>query len=70
MLGKLIVLGHPTNLDKSVGKLIVLRHSTNLDKSRARAYYSCSRCVVWTFFLSSIMSLFSLPLSGTRPDID
>ena len=26
--------------------------------------------VVWTFFLSSIMSLFFLPLSGRRPDID
>ena len=26
--------------------------------------------VVWTFFLSSIISLFSLPLSGRRPDID
>ena len=26
--------------------------------------------VVWTFFLSSIISLFSLLLSGRRPDID
>ena len=26
--------------------------------------------VVWTFFLLSIISLFSLPLSGRRPDID
>ena len=26
--------------------------------------------VVWTFFLSSILSLFLLPLSGRRPDID
>ena len=26
--------------------------------------------VVWTFFLSSIISLFSLPLSGRRPNID
>ena len=26
--------------------------------------------VVWTFFLSSITSLFFLPLSGRRPDID
>ena len=25
---------------------------------------------VWTFFLSSITSLFFLPLSGRRPDID
>ena len=26
--------------------------------------------VVWTFFLSSITSLFFLPLSGRRPDVD
>ena len=26
--------------------------------------------VVWTFFLSSIFSLFFLPLFGRRPDID
>ena len=26
--------------------------------------------VVWTFFLSSVISLFLLPLSGRRPDID
>ena len=26
--------------------------------------------VVWTFLLSSIVSLFFLPLSGRRPDID
>ena len=26
--------------------------------------------VVWTFFLSSAISLFFLPLSGRRPDID
>ena len=26
--------------------------------------------VVWTFFLSSIISLFLLPLSVRRPDID
>ena len=26
--------------------------------------------VVWAFFLSSIISLFFLPLSGRRPDID
>ena len=25
---------------------------------------------VWTFFLSSITSLFFIPLSGRRPDID
>ena len=26
--------------------------------------------VVWTFFLSSIISLFCLPLSGRRPNVD
>ena len=26
--------------------------------------------VIWTFFLSSIISLLFLPLSGRRPDID
>ena len=26
--------------------------------------------VVWTFFLSSILSLLCLPLFGRRPDID
>ena len=26
--------------------------------------------VSWTFFLSSIISLFFLPVSGRRPDID
>ena len=26
--------------------------------------------VVWTFVLSSIISLFFLPLSGRRPDVD
>ena len=48
-----------------LGKLPVLWHPTDLDYSRARAY-----CVVCTFFLSSIVSLFFLPLSGRRPDID
>ena len=57
-----------------LGKLPVPGRPTYLDYSRARAYYACSRCgwgVVWTFFLlSSITSLFFLPLSGRRPDID
>ena len=26
--------------------------------------------IVWTFLLSSVRSLFFLPLSGRRPDID
>ena len=46
---------------------------TNFDYSRARGYCAGGRCrwgVVWTFFLSSIKSLFFLPLSGRRPDID
>ena len=30
----------------------------------------CAGGVVWTFFLSSIISLFFLPLSGRRPDVD
>ena len=54
-------------------KLPVPGRPTNLDYSRARAYCACSRCgwgLFWTFFLSSINSVFFLPLSGRRPDID
>ena len=29
-----------------------------------------ARGVVWTFLLSSVLSLLFLPLSGRRPDID
>ena len=56
-----------------LGKLPVPGRPTNLDHSRARVYCACSGCgggVVWTFFLSSVVSLFFLPLSGRRPDID
>ena len=56
-----------------LAELPVPGRPTNLDYSRARAYSACGRCgwgVVWTFFLSSITSLFFLPLSGRRPDID
>ena len=56
-----------------LGKLPVPGRPTNLDYRRARAYCACSRCgwgLVWTFFLSSIISLVFLPLSGRRPDID
>ena len=55
-----------------LGNLSVPGRPTNLDDSRARAYCACSRCGwgVWTFFLSSIFSLFFLPLLGRRPDID
>ena len=50
-----------------LGKLQVLGRPTNLDDSRARAYCACSGCgwgVVWTFLLSSVLSLLFLPLSG------
>ena len=58
---------------KVLGKLPVLGRPTNLDYSWARAYCACIRCgcgVVWTFSLSSVTSLLFLPLSGRRPDID
>ena len=56
-----------------LGKLPVPGRPTNLDYSRAGACCACSGCrwgVVWKFFLSSIISLFFLPLFGRRPDID
>ena len=56
-----------------LGKLPVPGRPTNLDQSRARAYGACRGCgwgIVWTFLLSSILSLLFLPLSGRRPDID
>ena len=56
-----------------LGKLPVPGRPTNLDNNRAMAYCACSRCgwgLVWTFFLSSIISFFFLPLSGRRPDVD
>ena len=56
-----------------LGKLPVPGRPTYLDKSWARAYCACRKVrvgVVWTFFLSSIISLSFLPLSGRRPDID
>ena len=55
-----------------LGKLSVPGRPTTLDDSRARAYCACSRCgwgFVWTFFLSSVFSLFFLSLFGRRPDI-
>ena len=45
----------------------MLGRSTNLDHGRARAYCACSRCglgLFGYFFLSPIISLFFLPLSG------
>ena len=56
-----------------LGKLPVPGRPTYLDDSRARAYCAYSGCgwgFVWTFLISSIISLFFLPLSGRRPDID
>ena len=54
-----------------LGKLPVSGRHATLDTSRARAYCTCSRCgwllVVWTFFLSSTISLSSFFL---WPDID
>ena len=55
-----------------LSKLPVLGRPTNFDNGRARANYACSRCgwALSDIFLSSIISLFFLPLSGRRPDID
>ena len=50
-----------------LGKLPVPGCPIFLGESRARAYCACSRLVgaVWTFFLSSVISLFYLPLWET-----
>ena len=56
VLGKLSVPGRPTLWIK-VGQ-------------GPTALAVCAVGVVWTFFLSSIISLFLLPLSGRRLDID
>ena len=56
-----------------LGKLPVPGGSYNLDYSRAGADCACSGCgwgFVWTFLLSSIISLLFLPLFGRRSDID
>ena len=56
-----------------LGKLPVSGHPTNMDDSRARAYCACRKCgwgLFGLFFLSSNISLFFLPPSGRRPDID
>ena len=59
-----------------LGKLLVPGRPTNLDYNRPRAFCASSGLqkvrvgFVLTFFLSSIISLFFLPLSGRRPDID
>ena len=54
-LGKLLVSGRPANLD---------------DRQGPPALAVGAGGVVWTFLLSSILSLLSLPLFGRRPDID
>ena len=53
------------------GKLPVTGCSIILDKSRARAYCACNGGggVVWTFFVSSIIVLFFLRLSGTQNEM-
>ena len=56
VLGKLPVPGRPTIW------IIVGQGPTALAEVRVG--------VVWTFFLSSVISLSFLPLSGRRPDID
>ena len=55
-----------------LGKLPVPGRPTNLDKSRARAYFVSVSAGGGglDILLSSIISLFSLPLSGRRSDID
>ena len=57
---------------KVLGKLSVLGRPTNLDNSRARAYCACSRCGLGMFghFFSLLSFLFSFSLSGRRPNID
>ena len=56
VLGKLPVPGRPTKLDhRGQGPTALAVGAGG---------------VVWTFFLSSIISLFFLTLSGRRPDID
>ena len=56
-----------------LGKLPVLGRPTNLDISGARAYYAGNRCgrgLFGHFFFSHLSLLFSLSLSGRPPDID
>ena len=56
-----------------LGKPSVPGRPTTLDDSSARAYcvaIGAGRGLFGHFFLSSIFSLFFLPLFGRRPDID
>ena len=55
---------------KVLGKLPVLGRPTNLDSSRARAYCACSRCEQGLFghFFSNLSFLFTFSLSlGDSP---
>ena len=56
VLGKLPMPGRPTSLDKVGQGPITLAVGAG--------------GVVWTFLLSSILSLLFLPLFGRRPDTD
>ena len=53
-----------------LGKLPVPGRPTNLDLSKVRANRACSGWGLFGHFFSFIISLFFLPLSGRRPDID
>ena len=55
-----------------LGKLPVPGRPAGLHYSRTMGYCACSGCGwgLLNIFLSSIISLFFLPLSGRRPDID
>ena len=70
VLGKLPVPRSPTNL------IIVGQGPTALTVGAGGVVWTFGALtvgaggVVWTFLLSSISSLFFLPLSGRRPDID
>ena len=58
---------------KVLGKLSVLGRPTNLDTSRARTDCTCDRCgweFFFGHFFSRLSFLFSFSLSGRRPDID
>ena len=57
---------------KVLGKLSVLGSPTNFDNSRGRANCACSRCGRGLFghFLSHLSFSLSFCLSGRRPDID
>ena len=52
----------------ALDKLTVPGRPTNLDNNRARAYCACSRCERVLF--GHFFSLFFLPVSGRRSDID